>query len=207
MRLGSRLVLALGIIPGLTIVPGCRGPAAAHHHSAEGREHEEAGEEREEDEASESEEAEEEERGEKHEKGSKSGGAEADEAGVEKISLAQAPSAVSTVIETLTRGGTVLAVERARAGSATMYECEFELGGKQASATLDETGQILEIEQALPADGLPEVAARGLKARFPGAKVLRTEALELHLYECVVEVDGRKREVWLSRLGKVERVE
>ena len=93
--------------------------------------------------------------------------------------------------------------------SASEFEAEFKLNGKEMSANFDANGTWLETEAKLPARDLPAPVLAALKAQFGNSKVEKAESLEKAgeavVYEVRLEQDEATLEVVLDASGKIIR--
>ncbi len=121
-----------------------------------------------------------------------------------KIDLAAAPAAVRARIVELLAGAPIAQLERNVEDGATTYEVDWSAGGRRASATLDETGAILEREAEVDPARLPPAVVAALQRARPAGRIVSAEDLETHLYEVRIEVDGRTEELKVSSAGALE---
>ena len=95
--------------------------------------------------------------------------------------------------------------------SATEFEAEFELNGKEMSANFDAGGKWLETEAKLDKKDLPASVLATLKSQFSDSKIKKAESLEKTgeaiVYEIKLEQGEAGMEVVLDAGGKVVRKE
>jgi hypothetical protein len=82
------------------------------------------------------------------------------------------------------------------------YEAEFKLNGKEMSADLDETGAILESEEALKIRELPAAALDYIKTHYKGAKISESARITKANGEVNYEAEVRKADVMFDKNGK-----
>jgi hypothetical protein len=88
----------------------------------------------------------------------------------------------------------------------TEYEIETTVDGTATDLVLKPDGTILAIEKEIKEKDLPAAVAAAVKAKYPKAKVTKTEELTKGTtiqYEVVVEEGGKKVEVVLEKTGKI----
>lgn len=189
--LPTTLLLTLGCLSAVVAHSGCRTATDGHTHGARAAQHDDLDDDEEHD-----------------SRGAQAGKSVTDDdEQLETIVLGAAPAEVRAAIEQLTHGGHVLALERGIQHGSVVYECEYDAGGSPASATFDAGGQVLELERAVDKTALPQPVLDALARHFNGAQIMEAETLEVRYFECVVESAGRRIEVRVSPLGKIEDVE
>jgi len=91
--------------------------------------------------------------------------------------------------------------------SATEFEAEFKMNGKEMSANFDAAGKWLETETRLSKSDLPAPVLATLKSKYGGSEVKNIESLEeagkAVVYEVQLEQDENALEVTLDAGGKI----
>jgi len=131
-------------------------------------------------------------------------GEEADEEDAEeaKIPFDTAPEAVRAAIRKLAPGQSIGQVERDTEDGLTTFEVEYTSAGGKVTASLSETGEILEIERDAPT--LPDAVTKAIAKAMPGAKVVKSESIQVFMYEVVVEKDGKRQEIKIAPNGEMD---
>ena len=92
----------------------------------------------------------------------------------------------------------------------TLWEAEFELNEKDMSANFDARGNWKETETDLEKSAVPSSVMNVLNTNFPNFKVKEasfTETPEYSAYEIVIRKGESKKEVTLSKTGKILKTE
>lgn len=91
--------------------------------------------------------------------------------------------------------------------NAKEYEAEFKLNGKSASANFQTDGSWVETEMEINASELPEAVSNTLKAKYPGASLLKAYKIEtaksVTTYEVEIKVGNKKQELTMNADGKI----
>jgi hypothetical protein len=130
-------------------------------------------------------------------------GEEAEEHSKEdKIPFAEAPAAVRGAITKLAPTAKVTEVERATEDGYTTFEVEYTAGADKLTASVSETGEVLEIERAVTV--LPDAVKNAIAKAMPGAKVIKSESVQTFMYEVMVEKDGKIQEIKVAPTGEMD---
>jgi len=118
--------------------------------------------------------------------------------------LKEFPAAVRAAAEKALAGATVTAADKEIEHGCESYEVNGKTkDGIAVSFTFSGNGDLMVEERALPTDKLPAAVIAALARKHPGAKTLRAETVVKHLYEVVVEVDGKKHAVEVQANGAI----
>lgn len=90
-----------------------------------------------------------------------------------------------------------------RVHGTTVYEARWVADGRQLEAEVTEEGVLLEIEEIVPADAVPEAVRRQAEQQLPDATELRYVQITVFTYEVEAVVDGRSRELKILPTGRV----
>jgi hypothetical protein len=106
------------------------------------------------------------------------GGDEHDEGDQEEdeIAFSAAPQAVQDGIKRLTATPPAQLDKEVKDG-ATVYEAEWKEGGRKQSATVAESGAVVELEKETARDDLPRAVESVIGKAYPGATIQRVEAV------------------------------
>ena len=120
-----------------------------------------------------------------------------------KIQAKDLPAVVLKAVQEATRGATIKGYSREVEGGKTLFEVETTLNGHSRDLLLDAGGAVIEIEQTIQLDAVPEPVRSALTAR---GRVLSLEQVtrgKTISYEATVERNGRKSEVAVNADGKL----
>jgi hypothetical protein len=118
--------------------------------------------------------------------------------------LKEFPAAVRAAAEKALAGATVTAADKEVEHGCVSYEINGKTkDGMAVSFTFTGNGELMVEERAMPTDKLPAAVAAALTKKYAGAKTLRAETVVKHLFEVVVEVDGKKHAVEVEANGAI----
>jgi uncharacterized membrane protein YkoI len=88
----------------------------------------------------------------------------------------------------------------------TVYEVEMTRHGRSRDVTIDSAGTVLEIEEQVPFDSLPEAVRAGLKQAAGSGQITNVESLTKHgrlvAYEAHLRTGQKRSEVQVGPDGK-----
>jgi uncharacterized membrane protein YkoI len=116
------------------------------------------------------------------------------------------PEAVLSAFKIAYPKAEIKTVSRETDKGVTYYEVESVDGKQQRDILYAVDGKAAEIEETLDPATLPEVVAQTLSKKFPGAKVLKAEALTKDgqkSFEVQIRLQGKKKEVVIDASGKI----
>ena len=117
--------------------------------------------------------------------------------------LKEFPAAVRAAAEKALAGATVTAADKEIEHGCESYEVNGKTkDGIAVSFTFSGTGELM-VEGDYAADKLPAAIIAALAKKHPGAKTLRAETVVKHLFEVVVEMDGKKHAVEVQANGAI----
>jgi uncharacterized membrane protein YkoI len=123
-----------------------------------------------------------------------------------KIQRADLPPAVEKTVAAQTQGATIKRFSLEKENGQTLYEAETTVNGHSKDITIDANGALVEIEEQVALDSLPEAVKAGLHAKAGEGKILKVESLTKHdklvAYEAKVQTAGKKKEVQVSPDGR-----
>ena len=135
--------------------------------------------------------------------------------GEKKIPLSEVPKAVLDAVKARFPGAELKEAEKEVDDDETTYEISLTTAGKHVTVSLDDEGEIEEIETELAAAELPKPVADAIAAKFAGATIKKAEELveieegkEEKSYEVRLSTGGDEtREVKLKANGEIEDTE
>ena len=123
-----------------------------------------------------------------------------------KLTRSQLPAAVQRAADEQSKGATVHGYTTEKDERQTVYEVEMTLQGRSRDVTIDSTGNVLEIEEQVPFDSLPEAVRSGLKQAAGSGQITNVESLTkrgtLVAYEAHVRTGQKRSEVQVGPDGK-----
>jgi uncharacterized membrane protein YkoI len=123
-----------------------------------------------------------------------------------KIKKSDLPPAVEKTAAEVSKDATIRGFSRETENGKTTYEVEMLVSGHTKDVEVDANGAILEIEEQVAMDSLPDRVKAGLTAKAAGGKILKVESLtkkgKLVAYEAKIESAGKKSEIQVGPDGK-----
>ncbi len=121
-----------------------------------------------------------------------------------EIPYSELPEAVRTAAEEILGSSGDYEAETEVEEGVRWYEVETERDGKEISFKFTADGVLVEREEEVSFDALPEAVQRELNKNYPGADFNEIEAVELHYYEVELRINGREREIRIFASGDIE---
>src|SRR5882757_8825413 len=122
-----------------------------------------------------------------------------------RVTMKSLPPAVKKTVEEQTKGATIKGLSKEKENGKTQYEVETVVGGHTRDMLIDESGTVVEIEEAVDLNTLPEGVQSGIKQKAGKGKILKVEALTkngtLTAYEVQLQKAGKKSEFQVSTDG------
>ncbi|HLZ44978.1 MAG TPA: PepSY domain-containing protein [Gemmatimonadales bacterium] len=123
-----------------------------------------------------------------------------------KLKHSQLPAAVQRTADEQGKGATVRGYTTERDGGQTVYEVEMTVHGRSRDVTVDSTGTVLEVEEQVVLDSLPEAVRTGLRLAAGSGQITKVESLtklgRLVAYEAQVRHGAKRSEVQVGPDGK-----
>jgi hypothetical protein len=123
-----------------------------------------------------------------------------------KVTKAQLPAAVQKTVDEQTKGATVLGFAVEEEKGKTFYEAETKVNGHTKDLLIDGSGNVVEVEEEVALDSLPQEVQNGLKKTAGEGKLGKVESLskggKLVGYEAVVQKGTKKSEVQVGPNGE-----
>ena len=123
-----------------------------------------------------------------------------------KIQRADLPSAVEKTVAAQSQGATIKGFSQETENGQTYYEAEMMVSGHSKDVLIDKDGVIVEVEEQVAFDSLPDTVKEGLQSKAGQGKIVKVESLTKHdklvAYEAKVQTAGRKKEVQVGPDGK-----
>lgn len=123
-----------------------------------------------------------------------------------KLKRSELPAAVQRTAAEQSRGAKVRGYSTEKDDGQVVYEVEMMVHGRSRDVTIDSTGNVLEIEEQVPFDSLPEVVRTGLRQLAGSGRIANVESLTkggtLVAYEAHVRAGTKRSEVQVGPDGK-----
>ena len=123
-----------------------------------------------------------------------------------KIKRSDLPPAVEKTMAAQSEGARLRGFSEEQENGQTYYEAKLLVGDHKKDILIDANGAIVEVEEEVAADTLPQEVRDGLNARAAGGKLLKIESITKHdklvAYEAKVLNGGKKTEVEVGPDGK-----
>lgn len=124
----------------------------------------------------------------------------------EKVPLDKVPPAVTRAVKARFPGATLKQAEKEVDDGKTIYEINLEHAGSKIDVSLQEDGTIVSIEKEIAAAALPKPVSDALGVKYPKGTIKKAEDVTedgKHLFEVILNVGDKQREVVLDPSGKI----
>ncbi len=123
-----------------------------------------------------------------------------------KASLTTCPAPVKATVEKAYPGDKILGCKEEKDEGVTLFEVKLERkGGGKVEIDVSPDGKILQTEEVVGLDTLPEAVTKAFAARYPGAKATRAEKQQKAdgkvSYEIAWKTDKGKKEATFAADG------
>lgn len=123
-----------------------------------------------------------------------------------KIRRADLPAAVEKSVAAQSQGATVKRISQEKEKGHTYYEAEMIFNGHSKDVLMDEDGRVVEVEEQVAIDSLPDAVKAGLHSKAGTGQIVKVESLTKHnklvAYEAIVQSNENKREIQIGPDGK-----
>jgi hypothetical protein len=123
-----------------------------------------------------------------------------------KIKREQLPPAVEKTVAEESKGATIRGFATEIEDGKRLYEAELVVNGHGKDISMDEQGNIMEIEEEVSMDSLPSAVKDGLMKAAGSGTISKVESLtkkgNLVAYEAVVKTGTKRREIQVGPDGK-----
>ncbi len=124
-----------------------------------------------------------------------------------KITKADLPVAVQKTVDAQTPGAAIRGFSTEIENGKRIYEAELTLNGRSKDISMDKDGNIIEIEEEVSLDSLPQTVRDGLAHAAGSGTITKVEALtknnKLVTYEAEVKNGTRRSEIQVGPDGKM----
>jgi uncharacterized membrane protein YkoI len=123
-----------------------------------------------------------------------------------KLKQADLPGAVAATAARESKGTTVRGYTQEKENGQTVYEIELIVNGHSKDVQIDATGNVLEVEEQVELDKLPNEVKSSLLAKAGAGTIAKVESLtkkdKLVAYEAQVKNKGKKSEIQVGPMGE-----
>ena len=120
------------------------------------------------------------------------------------IKMKDLPEAVQKTVREQTKTAQLRGLAKEVENGKTFYEAETRVNGKSRDILIDPTGAVVEVEEAVALESIPEAARKGLQGKAGSGKIVSVESVtkgSVVSYEAVVLKNGKKSEIAVSADG------
>jgi uncharacterized membrane protein YkoI len=123
-----------------------------------------------------------------------------------KIKRTELPPAVEKTIAEQSKAGTIRGFSTEVEDGKRLYEVELTVKGHGKDVSMDEQGNVVEVEEQISMDSLPPAVRKGLTEAARGRTILKIESItkngKLVAYEADVKSAAKRSEIQVSPDGK-----
>lgn len=123
-----------------------------------------------------------------------------------RLTASDLPAAVRQTADRESRGGTVRGYSSETEQGRLQYEVELVFNGRSRDITIGPDGTILEVEQQVDLDSLPQAVRNALTKKAGAGRITRVESLTKHgtlvAYEAAILTAGRRSEAQVGPDGE-----
>lgn len=124
------------------------------------------------------------------------------------VKMDQLPAAVRQTVLEQTKGAQIRGFSKEVEHGKTYYEAETMRDGKSRDILMDSSGAVIEVEEQVTLDTIPEAARRAIEARQGAGKVIKVESVTRGSkvsYEALISKGGKKFEVAVGADGTIQK--
>ena len=123
-----------------------------------------------------------------------------------RLTHARLPAAVRRTADEQSKGARVRGYSTEMDEGQRVYEVATTVHGRSRDVTIDSTGTVVEVEEQLVFDSLPEAVRTGLRQAAGSGRITKVESLTKHgtlvAYEAQVRTGAKRSEVQVGPDGK-----
>ena len=120
----------------------------------------------------------------------------------------KAPQAVMDAFKKAYPNAQIKNVSSEKEGGKIIYDVESVDGTQRRDLLYSADGKVLETEEAIPNAQIPKTVVDAVAAKYPKAPIVSAEKLtktgESMIYELVIKVAGKNKEVQVDPSGKIK---
>jgi Putative beta-lactamase-inhibitor-like, PepSY-like len=121
-----------------------------------------------------------------------------------KVQMSDLPPAVQQAVQEQTKGAQIHGLSKETEKGQTQYEVETTAQGKSRDLTFDDKGMLIEVEQEVAIDSLPQAARAAIEKRTAGGRIVKVETVTrgaITTYEASYSKAGHTHEVGVKADG------
>ncbi len=119
------------------------------------------------------------------------------------LTLDQLPARAKEALLKLADGNAITEIESEKEHGVQIYEAAWMVNGKEVEAEVTADGILLETEQGVAADEVPQAVRDAAQKALAGAEKVHYEMHTVVFYEVEGKVNGKNKELKISPTGKV----
>jgi uncharacterized membrane protein YkoI len=123
-----------------------------------------------------------------------------------KLKREQLPPAVEKTVAEQSKGATIVGFATEVEHGKRFYEAELKVDGRGKDILMDKNGNIVEVEEEVSMDSLPDAVKEGLKKAAGARSIAKIESLtkngKLVAYEAVVKTGTKRSEIQVGPDGQ-----
>ena len=123
-----------------------------------------------------------------------------------KVRRSQLPAAVQRAAAEQSKGANVRGYSTEKDNGQVVFEVEMTVRGHSRDVTIDSSGNVLEVEEQVVFDSLPEAVRSGLRQLASSGRITKVESLTkrgtLVAYEAQVRTRAKRSEIQVGPDGK-----
>ena len=121
------------------------------------------------------------------------------------IKMKDLPPAVRKTVDEQRKGATLRGLSKEVDGGKTYYEAELKVAGHSKDVLIDPTGGVVEIEEEVTLESLPEPARTAIEKFADKRKIVSVESVttdnSISAYEAKVQEGGKRTEIKVTTSG------
>lgn len=118
-------------------------------------------------------------------------------------SLDQVPEKAKAALMKLAGDNKILEVESEKEHGVAVYEASWKVDGREVEAEVTGDGVLLELEEGVDAQDVPEAVRAAAEQSLAGAEKIHYEKHTVVVYEAEGRVNGKAKEITVSPTGRV----
>jgi hypothetical protein len=119
------------------------------------------------------------------------------------VTLDNIPAKAREALLKLADGNAIVEVESEKEHGVQVYEASWRVNGKEVEAEVTADGILLETEQGVDAEAVPQAVRTAAETALAGADKIHYEMHTVVFYEVEGRVNGKNKEVKISPTGQV----
>lgn len=125
-----------------------------------------------------------------------------------RVQLSDLPESVRQTVKEQTKDATITGFNKEVENGKTYYEAETMLHGRSRDILIDSRGVLVEVEEQVALDTLPDAARKTFEMRAGSGRIVKVESVTrgpVVSYEAVVLRNGKKSEIAVDANGAIRK--